>query len=407
MLRKFAEKHAKVLWRSLLGLLGLGVALFESQTPGDFEIFLAASADLFEGLNPYEQHYHQWYQYYYDLLFASVLYPLNFVSARLAKFIWIVLLELTMLRSWSLVDRWLPRRRSEASRNWERFMLLVFSWNMWIVNFHLQQFTPVLLWMVMEAVHLNARTWKASLVGLGMATKVIPIAVFPLWFLRREWSKSAVALTVFALALVSPVLWLGVHRTTELTQSRWGLLNPTNQEHTFDLAEEASHSLTAWIPTLTSAEARGQNTRPWRRHLVHWDRETVHYVTRGAQLVGLLCVLFFLTAKAFQPARTPGYEWSAVFATVPIVFPHQAVYAFLMCFPAIAWVIRVGWFSEEIKPGIRWKIATLVALTLISLHFYFGSIRAVLNHYKVLTVGAVLLLVCLAQIKPKPAPKPA
>ena len=63
--------------------------------------------------------------------------------------------------------------------------------------------------------------------------------------------------------------------------------------------------------------------------------------------------------------------------------------------------IRVGWFSEETNPGIRWKIATLVALTLMSLHFYFGSIRDVLNHYKVLTVGAVLLLVCLAQIKPK------
>jgi hypothetical protein len=280
-------------------------------------------------------------------------------------------------------------------------MLLVFSWNMWVVNFHLQQFTPVLLWMVMEAVHLNARTWKASLVGLGMATKVIPVAVFPLWLLRREWAKSTAALTVFALALVLPALWLGAERTKELTQSRWGLLNPTNQEHTFDLAEEASHSLTAWIPTLTSKEARGQNTRPWRRHLVHWDRETVHWATRGAQLVGLLCVLFFLTAKAFQPARYPGYEWSAVFATVPIVFPHQAVYAFLMCFPAMAWVIRVGWFSEETNPGIRWKIATLVALTLMSLHFYFGSIRDVLNHYKVLTVGAVLLLVCLAQIKPK------
>jgi hypothetical protein len=391
-------------WRVLLGVFGLGIAWYESQTPGDVEIFLFAAADLFDGINPYGQLYHDWFHYYYDLLFASLIYPLTLLPLRLAKFLWIVLLELAMLRSWTIVEAWLPSRGERAKGlRLERFMLLVFSWNMWVVNLHLQQLTPLVLWVILEAVQLGARPWKAALVGLGMATKVIPIAAFPVWFFRKEWTKSSIAIAAFLGAMVLPVAWIGGERANELVESRWALLNPSNLEHTFDLAEEASHSLTAWIPTLTHAEARGNHTRPWRRHVVDLDRDTVHLLTRLAQALGLLSVFLFFTSRLFAPARNAGYEWSAVLAVVPVVFPHQAVYAFLMAFPAMAWVVRQGWFGRGPAPSTSWKALTLVALILMSLHFYFGAHRDVFNHYKLLTMGAVLLLVSLWLVKPEGA----
>ena len=48
-----------------------------------FRDFLAAASDFFR-VNPYEQLYHEWYHYYYDLLFLALIYPLTVLPLGLA-----------------------------------------------------------------------------------------------------------------------------------------------------------------------------------------------------------------------------------------------------------------------------------------------------------------------------------
>lgn len=395
-----------VQWRDripfLLGaILAIGLAAFESQTAGDAEIFLSASSDLFHGVNPYAQRYHTWYHYYYDLLFLWIIHPLTWLPARLAKFIWILVLELAMFRTWHLVEQRMPPLSSTRSVWKERGILLAVSINLWVVNFHLQQITPLLLWALLEATHSRSKPWKSLFVGLGMASKVMPIAALPLWFLRKDWSKMTMALTGCLLALFLPAMWLGVSENSELMQSRWELLNPTNQEHTIDVDEESFHSVTTLIPTLTYAEARGTNTREWRRHIVDWPLPVVRHLTRAVQLALILLVLAFLTSRPWTSPVDAPYEWAALFLIIPLVFPHQQIYSFLLAFPALAWMIRTLWFTTN-TASPRWiRVVFVLSALMLNLHFYVGAWRPYLNHYKVLTWGGLLLACCLWASKPK------
>jgi hypothetical protein len=387
--------------RWLLILLCIGVAVFESKTAGDFEIFIAASLDFFRGINPYAQVYHQWYHYYYDLLFLALIYPLAALPVGLAKFLWILCLEGAMIRTWILMERWLPARAEAKGAFLERTIWLLASANLWLINFHLQQLTPILLWLMLEAAHETKRRWRGGLVGLGIALKVLPIAAIPMWLLRGNWVSLRNAGVAFIFALAVPLLWTEADRALHLLESRWALLNPSNEEHIFDVDEESFHSVTTWVPTLTSMKARGTNTKPWRRHLVDLPVSQVHVLTRVAQLLLLLTVLAFLTAPPFRPPASPVYEWAGLFAVIPLVFPHQQIYSFLFVFPAIAYILRNGWFVSK-SPMKRYiKVLSIAAMLLLNLHLYLGAYRGFYNHYKLLTIGALLLLWCLSQTKPR------
>ena len=363
---------------------------------------MAASRDFFDGINPYEQVYHQWYHYYYDLLFLGIIYPLTVVPVGLAKFLWILCLEGAMIRSWMLMERWLPARDEAKSAFWERSVWFLASANLWLINFHLHQLTPLLLWLMLEAAQETKRRWRGAVVGLGIALKVLPIAALPMWFLRGEWVKLRNAVIAFGLALAVPFLWTESNRALDLLESRWALLNPSNEEHVFDVDEESFHSVTTWVPTLTSVNARGDNTRPWRRHVVDLPVAQVHLLTRAVQLLLLLAVLAFLTARPWRPPASPVYEWAGLFAVIPLVFPHQQIYSFLFAFPAITWLIREGWFVAH--SSITWpvKAMSILALLLLNLHLYFGAYRGFYNHYKLVTIGALLLLWCLYKARPRP-----
>jgi len=134
-------------------------------------------------------------------------------------------------------------------------------------------------------------------------------------------------------APIQTSLWTESNRALELLESRWALLNPSNEEHVFDVDEESFHSVTTWVPTLKSVNARGDNTRPWRRHVVDFPVAQIHLLTRTVQLLLLLAVLAFLTARPWRPPASPVYEWAGLFAVIPLVFPHQQIYSFLFAFP--------------------------------------------------------------------------
>lgn len=389
--------------RWMLAFLCDGIAVFESKTAGDFEIFLAAASDFFQGVNPYEQLYHEWYHYYYDLLFLALIYPLTVLPLGLAKFAWILILEVAMVRSWMLMERWLPARDDAKGAFLERSAWVLASANLWLINFHLHQLTPILLWLMLEAAQETQRRWRGGMVGLGIALKVLPIAAIPMWFLRGNWVKLRNAGIAFVVALAVPFLWTESNRALQLLESRWVLLNPSNEEHVFDVDEESFHSVTTWVPTLTSENARGDNTKTWRRHIIDLPVPQVHVLTRMVQLLLLCAVLAFLTAPPWRQPASPAYEWAGLLAIIPLVFPHQQIYSFLFAFPAISWLIRNGWFVTDSSMTRLVKALSIAAMLLLNFHLYLGAYRGFYNHYKLVTVGALLLVWCLYQTKPTKA----
>ena len=91
---------------------------------------------------------------------------------------------------------------------------------------------------------------------------------------------------------------------------------------------------------------------------------------------------------------------SYILCIVPLIFPHQQHYAFLMCLPAVAmvclWLINA---SQVLKQSLRYRLvlgAMILIFVVFNASLFAGALNAWLNHFKILTYGAILLCILLA-----------
>ena len=73
------------------GLVILIIILYEAKGIQDFDIYFAASRDLLLGKNIYRIQYHEWYHYYYDILFTLILAPFTYLPLYIVKVFWLIL----------------------------------------------------------------------------------------------------------------------------------------------------------------------------------------------------------------------------------------------------------------------------------------------------------------------------
>ncbi len=407
----FIKKNKLTFFLSIFLLILL---LIESRGGGDFKIFLSASKDLLAGNNIYKILYNEWYHYYYDVLFALIISPFQFIPFYWAKFIWLLFNVFLTLRIWGIIIYYLPIDEFNAKQK-QVFTIIsfVFIFMLWYKNIHLSQMTIFILYLCMEGLYLinNEKLILGSiLIGVGISIKILPIVLIPYFLYRGNFKVVLYSLLSLILALWLPALIIGFDNQLFLLKERWGLVNPLNKEHMLDVSERSFHSLTTLMSVLFVENARNSYSLEMKRNIANVSMDTLYIIINTVRLVFVLITLFFIRSLPFKRVQNKlqiFYEISYILLITPLIFPHQQHYAFFFIFPAISYLVfyyMVKFYNGKTKISVFKKASLIIIFIIIyfllNSHFILGEYRNIYDHFKTLTYGVILLIPLLMIARP-------
>lgn len=394
------------LWFAFV-LIALCFAIIESfGGRNDWDIFLAASRGLFDGIDIYADTYFDGYHYYYSLLFAMLVYPFALLPAALGKFIWICLNMLLIVRIFRLLWNYFAWESiSIGVRRWI-FVLTFFGVLRFLKsNLHLGQTTILILYLSLEALHAHSRSrWISAgfFLALAINIKLLPAVFLPYWLYRNGLKSFGSCLLWMAMMWSLPLIWISFDHWQLLTQSYIGLINPNQQRHVLDVEETSFHGLSTLLSTLFSSQALEHNGLPMRRYIMDCSLETLAGIIAVVRLFFVMLTLYFMRTMPMRSAlgnMHSLWEISYLMLAIPLIAPHQQHYAFLFALPAVAYVGHALFSNSNTRPLI-YRIAFFLVLCTFNAALWLGMYNAVFNHYKILTYGALLLVVLLAALPP-------
>ncbi len=401
----------------LAGVLILGFLIKTATANGDFKVLLEAAKLIAAGKNPY----HLWIfvsegnydLYYYSPLCALLLVPFTYLPYFIPNFIWLLANAWFLYRTWVLLNKYIAIHcLTRGQKGWLLLVTIVLSARYILYNFEMMQMTVFLLWGSLESLSQfkKGRAIPGSLLlALIINIKILPIVLLPYLIYRKE-SKAALYTLLFSVFfLLLPALFTGWQGNLQLLSSWWNSINPVNAEH---LAETdlGLHSLTALVPTLFT---RTPGLLPYARNILDLDPGTTTLILNGTRLFLVLVTLRFLAWPPFTRAKSgPAAlrELSYIFLLVPLIFPHQQKYAFLLAAPAMFYLTHYVITHFEDRESRRDAVlfntaciflaASFVLMTLTTDGLIGRHLNAITQHYKAVTYGALLLIIPLALCKP-------
>lgn len=390
----------------LLILCALVYLAIEAQGDGDFYIFISASGQLSNHTNIYSQKFLEFYHYYYSVLFALLLRPFYSLPFFGVKFCWLLLNLLLYAHLFSMLlnsefVKGLPQKRAR----WFLFGVFAFSLRFLHENLHSSQITILILWCSvygMYQVYSGNQVRGALLIALGINIKLLPLVLLPYLLYRGFYKAFSTGLVACVVLLFVPGFVIGHAYNLELLKSWWHIINPANTHHVMDVDERSFHSLTTLLTTLFVEHPPDPLAMPLKRNIADVSVETLSKIIWGVRLAFIGCTLFFLRTWPFKKAGSQlqaTAEVSYLLLLVPLIFPHQQHYAFLFAVPAFA-VVFYFLVREYSKPALTaWRATAFCAglsFLLCSLKLLLGEFNNYYEHYKLLTYGALLLVVLLA-----------
>ena len=402
-------------WFVVLSSLSiLMLLLVEANGIGDFDIFISASKNLLAGENIYQTQYHHGFHYFYDVLFALIISPLQWIPIYWANFIWLVLNVFFTYRLWKIIMFYIPKEHLNKTKI--RILTaasFIFIFALWHKNIRLTQMTIFILYLCLEGFYQieNRKVVLGSLfIALGISIKILPIVLIP-YFIYRGYFKASVCIVVCTvIILFLPIIIIGYDYHIFLLQERWTLINPLDQEHILDVSETSFHSLTTLLSVLMVENAGNPYSLELKRNIANVDLDTLKTIINIARGFLILFTLYFIRSILFEKSKNNlqgFYELSYILLIIPLMFPHQQHYAFFFVFPAITYLIfytLIKYFDPAIQVNKLEKICFISILIIIYLllnsHFILGEYRDVYDHFKTLTYGIILLIPLLAVARP-------
>lgn len=388
-------------------LLCLLYLLIEAHGEGDFHIYISASRDLFAGRNIFETTYGDGFHYLYSVLFAILLYPLCFLPFYVAKLLWLTLNAFLLYRTFAILFSYFNLKTWPKARQATVYVaVVIFSLRFIHENFHTGQITILILYTCVQGLYWIFYTdkwlWGCLLIAAGINIKLMPIVLVP-YLLYRAKAKEAATIIVIDLVLwLLPAIVIGWQRNSFLVSEWWLRMNPANEGHVLDVAERSFHSLTTLLSTLLVEHVPDTYAMPLKRNIANVSLHTLSLVILCSRALLAGFALYFLRTMPFKPA--PGKvqqfaETAYLLAVVPLIFPHQQHYAFLFIVPAAMYVIiffikNKAMLSRGQKIFL-WASGIFIYLC-CNLKLILGEYNHYYEHYKILTYGALWLLVVLA-----------
>lgn len=402
-------------WFILVCVLLIIVSIIEANGYGDFYIFLSASKDLIEQKNIYTINYNNYYHYFYDLSFALILYPLTFLPVYFAKLIWLLFNCFLLIRIWKLIKSYLPEN-SFSKKGEIIFTIISFVFVLRVLhaNLHLSQLTIFILYLTLESLHqiqIKKRNFLGGfLLAWGICIKLMPIVFIPYLLFRSEWKGTIYTIFNILIIVLIPVIFVGIDFNFYLLNERWKLINPNKKQHILDTEERSFHSLTTLVSTLFYQNTGEQFVLNYKRNIAELSIEQISKVILIVRLIFVGLTLYFLNSFPFKPSTSRVqslYEIGYICAIIPLIFPHQQHYAFFFILPAVAYLFY--YYHQRFvlhKSGTKtakWIFIIFLILSYFALncHLLLGSYREIYDHFKILTYGAILLILILGFCKPK------
>ncbi len=400
----------KILFIKLLFPFILIIYIFlEARDHQDFDIFLLASKDFLRGGNIFQHHYEDGFQFFYSPMFAALLIPFTFLPVYLARIIWLSLNILAFLKVFKLLKIYFTFELFSAKQKLLfNVVSIVFSAKLILDNFHNGQVTIFMLLFMLEGLRLinaDKAFWGAALIALGINFKFLPLVLLPYLFYNKQLKACVFIAGWYIVFLFLPALICGFEFNNTLLTDWLHAVNPSNKKHLIDTDETTLNGLTSLIPTLLMGVIPDPHALILKRNILNLDVTTVVTIINIIRLLLVGFVLYFLRRKIFTRAKTKLHElWelSYLFLLIPLIFPHQQHYAFLMMLPASMYVIY-GVLLSKIKSH---KISAFVLSILILIylltnaHLLLGEFRKYYDHYKIITYGGLLMIGLLAYFTP-------
>jgi hypothetical protein len=370
-------------------------SLYAFQIPGDFHIFLQASSDLLQGKNVYDTLYNQWYHYYYGLSFAILLYPLTLIPIQLAAFVWLIFNFYFLYCIGRRIIFWLNINNNTHQRL--VLIILLFCIQFLLQNLRYGQMTIFILYSVFEFLQAlqEKKTGKASLfLAAGIHIKILPVVFIPWLMYRAQWKTLSVTLLALFTFYLFPYFIIGENAYKSNLISWYHLINPSNEKHILDTDESSFHSLTTLLATLFVEKVPDTYALTLKRNIANITIDNLLILTTLTRLLFISTVLLVFRAKPFYKNKNridDFNEVSFILCLIPLIFPHQQHYAFLLCWPAATLLIMNEWKKNE---SLKFTGILLIVIFLsFNLTFILGQFKAYYEHYKIISYAAILLIV--------------
>lgn len=362
---------------------------------------MSASKDLFEGIDIYASRYKIDYHYYYSLLFAMAIYPLHYLGQYWSSFFWLLLSIMAFHRTWSIFGEYFPAFKIPKWGSVFYIISFLFALRFVRDNIHVGQITILIFYLTIEGLHQiqHGNNWKGVwLLALGINIKLLPIVFIPYLVIKGKYKVARNILLVCVLLLIIPVFIIGWEGYSSQMTSFWKLTNPTKNIHILDVDERSFHSLTTLLSTLFYADTADPYTLEIRRYIVSLPLESVKWVIHVGRFIIASSVFLIVKPPLFQSDKNnfPTFqEWAYLLLIIPLIFPHQQHYAFYFSIPAFMVLLHhtlqnKGYFGEIKSAHL---VLLMMIFTLSTLEFYFGMYREYYSHFKILTYGALLMLI--------------
>ena len=403
-------------------LIGFGVialaiyVYFQSFERGDLMIYLSASGDLFSGANIFEKTYFEGYHYFYSVFFALLLKPFTYLPPQICNVLWLCANLFFVFRIFTLIKNLLPLH--DFTKN-ELMALRIggflFSLRFIHENLHYLQITILILYLSLQGIQLVFSNkpkpfWGALLIAFGINIKLLPLVLVPYLFYRGFFKAGLYIIAIYVGMLYLPALLIGWEQN-QLLLSTWAhLINPLNSNHILDAEERSFHGLSTFFSVLFVENPGDSHALLIKRNIANISLEHLKLILNITRCAFILFTFYFLRSIPFKQA--PGlkhrfWELSYVLLLIPLIFPHQQHYGFLFICPAF--IFCLYYFIQNRKSLSKTKYYLMAATGILiyllcNLKLIFGNYNEYYEHFKILTYGALLLIVLLSFCRPKEIP---
>jgi len=400
-----------------IGVLALAVYVyFQSLERGDLMIYLSASNDLFNKENIFQKTYFEGYHYFYSVFFALLLKPFTYLPPQICNVLWLCANLFFVFRIFTLIKNLLPLH--DFTKN-ELMALRIggflFSLRFIHENLHYLQITILILYLSLQGIQLVFSNkpkplWGALLIALGINIKLLPLVLVPYLFYRGFFKAGVYIIAIYIGMLYLPSLLIGWEQN-QLLLSTWAhLINPLNSNHILDAEERSFHGLSTLFSVLFFETPGDSHALLIKRNIANISMDQLKLLLNITRCVLILFTFYFLRSIPFKQA--PGlkhrfWELSYVLLLIPLIFPHQQHYGFLFICPAF--IFCLYYFIQNRKSLSKGKYYLMMSsgiliYLLCNLKLILGNYNEYYEHFKILTYGALLLIVLLSFCRPKEIP---
>lgn len=403
---------------SVLILLVVAYCIKEALGNGDFKVFLEAAKLVRNGENPYNK----WIfvsegnhaLYYYSPLWAVLLIPFSYLPNFIPNIIWLSANLFFLYRIFDLLKGFIDLNAiTKRQLFWIILLSIIMSIRFILYNFGMIQMTIFLLWAVLESYRLikaNKVVNGGMLLALVINIKILPIVMVP-YLVYRGYIKGFIWTLIFSVAfLFLPIIYTGWSTNNFLLSEWWSVINPTNTEHLVE-TDLGIHSLSALIPNLLM-ETTGKLSIS--RNIVNLNETTAIGILNIIRFLLVVLSLFFLKWPLFKTAKNRLFqlrELAYIILIIPLIFPHQQKYAFVLIIPALFYLIHFGiinfTYRNQVMSRLRWytfiviMCLTFILMTLSTDGVIGRDLSNITQHFKTITWGALLLIFALIIADPR------